>query len=61
MINASAAEIDNQEPEIQLEQSRISKTLTEQTMQAIVLIILSLLFLLPLFTPDTYDGQNRVN
>lgn len=30
-------------------------------MQAIVLIILSLLFLLPLFTPDTYDGQNRVN
>lgn len=30
-------------------------------MQAIVLIILSLLFLLPLFTPDTYDGQNRMN
>lgn len=30
-------------------------------MQAIVLIILSLLFLLPLFTPDTYDGHNRVN
>lgn len=59
-INASAADIEI-EPEIPIEQSRISKTLTEQTMQAIVLIILSLLFLLPLFMPDTYDGSNRVN
>ena len=58
-INASAADIEV-EPEIPIEQSRISKTLTEQTMQAIVLIILSLLFLLPLFMPDTYDGSNRV-
>lgn len=30
-------------------------------MQAIVLIILSLLFLLPLFSPDTYDGGNHAN
>ena len=30
-------------------------------MQAIVLIILSLLFLLPLFSPDTYDGDNHAN
>jgi len=56
VINASTTDVENTEPEIQIEQSRISKTLTEQTMQAIVLIILSLLFLLPLFTPDTYDG-----
>jgi hypothetical protein len=54
-------EADTSEPEITLEQSRISKTLTERTMQAIVLIILSLLFLLPLFSPDTYDGDNHAN
>lgn len=47
---------DKDEPEIIVEQSRISKTLTEQTMQAIVIIILSLLFLLPILHTDTYDG-----
>jgi hypothetical protein len=52
---------DKDEPEIIVEQSRISKTLTEQTMQAIVIIILSLLFLLPILHTDTYDGENSVN
>lgn len=60
-INANVDVPDPSEPEIQIEQSRISKTLTEQTMQAIVLVILGLLFLLPLFQANTYQGDNRAN
>jgi hypothetical protein len=42
---ASSVEKQEKEDEIIVEQSRISKTLTAQTMQAIVIIILTLLFL----------------
>ena len=43
--------------EVKIEESKISKSLSEKNTKVVIILILTMLFLLPLFNNDTYINE----
>ena len=48
-------EVEDDEEEVEIpNESKISKTLSERTTKIVIILVLCMLFILPVFQPDTY-------
>jgi hypothetical protein len=53
--------VEEETEEVHIGESKISKTLSEKTVQTVIILILGMLFILPFFDKDTYGIVNETS